>query len=133
MLRVVKIGPDKYVALTPTGEYGPLPAAVLIDTLRAAAYTTTDITAALHESDASWTNQRRSGEFSNRRYRSFDATHGYPAGPNLFYECLRCGGVVASAPSDNTHCACRNIMIDADYGRLNIHDHRLAKLFEAAD
>jgi len=132
-LRIVKTGADTYVALTPSGEVGPLPAAGLIDALRSAAYPMAEITGGLHEADASWTNQRTASEFPSRRYRSFDAARGYPAATNVFYECLRCGGVVASVQSKNAHCACRNITLDAEYGRLSIHDSGLVKLFEAAD
>jgi len=50
---------------------------------------------------------------------------------DLFYECLRCGESIPSRPVGSTHCKCRNIMIDVDYGRLSIEDHDKARLFRA--
>jgi hypothetical protein len=70
-----------------------------------------------------------SDENQKRSYHNFNPANGYPAGSNLYYECLRCGEVVPSRPSDSTHCQCRNIMIDVDYGRVKIQDHNQVKLF----
>jgi len=68
-----------------------------------------------------------------KSYHSFNPSAGYPAGSNLFYECQRCGEAVPSRPLDSTHCKCRNIMIDADYGRIDIEDHAQVKLFSLSD
>jgi len=65
----------------------------------------------------------------NKKYIQFDPNEGYPIGDDLFYECLHCGEVVPSSPSESTHCECRNIMIDIDYGRIKIQDHSLVKLY----
>lgn len=65
-------------------------------------------------------------------YQDYNPSSGYPAGRELFYECLRCGENIPSLPSDSTHCRCRNIMIDVDYGRIKIQDHTHAKLFSVA-
>lgn len=70
-----------------------------------------------------------SSENTKRSYHNFDPTSGYPAGSNLFYECQRCGEIVPSRPQDSTHCQCRNIMIDVDYGRIKIQDAARVKLF----
>jgi hypothetical protein len=64
-----------------------------------------------------------------RKYRAFDPLRGYPVGKFLFYECLRCGDVLPSSPSDSVHCTCRNIMIDVDAGRMSIQEPTEAKLF----
>jgi hypothetical protein len=72
-------------------------------------------------------------ENKKRSYHNFNPVNGYPAGSNLFYECLRCGEIVPSRPSDSTHCKCRNIMIDVDYGRIKIQDHAQIKLFSTMD
>ena len=64
-----------------------------------------------------------------RTYLKMDPSAGYAAGSNLFYECVRCGGVVPSRPPNSTHCECRNIMIDVDYGRIKVQDHTKTKLF----
>ena len=65
---------------------------------------------------------------SKRSYHSFDPSSGYPAGSALFYECLKCGVTVPSLPKESTHCRCRNIMIDAEYGRIKIRDHTRVRL-----
>lgn len=70
---------------------------------------------------------------SKREYRAFDPNFGYPTGPDLFYECLRCGRVLASRPGDSTSCECRNIVIDVDYGRIAIRDVGQARLFAKAN
>jgi hypothetical protein len=70
-----------------------------------------------------------STENTNRTYHDFDPEIGYPAGSNLFYECMRCGDVIPSVPLDSTSCKCRNVMIDTDYGRVSVQDHILVKLF----
>lgn len=68
---------------------------------------------------------------SNREYRAFNPTMGYPADESLFYECLRCGDVVPSKPDDSAHCKCRNIMVDVDYGRMDVQDATKVRLFKA--
>ena len=64
-----------------------------------------------------------------RKYHSFNAKLGYPAGSNLFYECTGCGEVMPSFPDDSIVCSCRNISIDIDYGRISIKNHDLVKVF----
>lgn len=65
----------------------------------------------------------------NRKYKDFDSRKGYPATRGLFYECTRCGEVIAALPDDNVRCKCRNISIDIDYGRINVEDPSHVKLF----
>ena len=65
-----------------------------------------------------------------REYLDFDSSSGYPASKEMWYECSKCGDTVESYPDDSTHCTCRNIMIDADYGRIVIQDHSKVKLFK---
>jgi hypothetical protein len=64
-----------------------------------------------------------------KTYQSFDPTKGYPAGSNLFYECLKCGEVVPSYPKDDTGCKCGNIAIDVSGARMFVQDHGQIKLF----
>ena len=66
---------------------------------------------------------------NKRIYHSFNPSSGYPAGNDLFYECLKCGEVIPSLPKDSIACSCRNLSIDVDYGRVSIKDHNLVKLF----
>ncbi len=58
---------------------------------------------------------------------SFNPAQGYPAGDDLYYECLKCGELIPSFPQDNISCKCANISIDKDYGRMTIWDHALAR------
>lgn len=71
----------------------------------------------------------RDDQKTKREYRAFDPNLGYPTGPDLFYECLRCGRVLPSRPAECIQCDCRNIVIDADYGRIAIRDAAQARLF----
>ena len=66
---------------------------------------------------------------SHRLYFGFSPTSGYPAQDNVYYECLKCGDVVPSRPSDSIHCKCRNIMIDVDYGRIKIQEPAQVRMF----
>jgi hypothetical protein len=47
-----------------------------------------------------------------------------PKGKDLYYKCLRCGGIIPSQPTDNVGCECGNVFIDVDYFRLAIEDYR---------
>jgi len=67
---------------------------------------------------------------NDREYLTFNPAKGYPADKTLFYECLDCNEVVPSMPNDNAHCKCRNIMIDIDYGRIDIQDVNKVRLFK---
>ena len=69
---------------------------------------------------------------AKRSYFSFNPEVGYPAAVNIFYECLGCGGVLPSLPTDSVHCKCRNIMIDTDYGRVAVTDHSKVRCFTVA-
>jgi hypothetical protein len=62
----------------------------------------------------------------------FDPSVGYPFGNNLYYECLKCGVIIPSSPKDCIQCACGNIRIDPDYGRVGVKDSRLMKIFQLA-
>jgi len=57
-----------------------------------------------------------------RSYLDFDPKQGYPAGRDITYECTACGGTVASMPSNDEAwcCACRNVRVDGDAGRVSI-------------
>ena len=64
-----------------------------------------------------------------RKYIKFNPVFGYPVDHNLFYECLICGDIISSIPLENWYCKCRNIMIDIDYGRIDIQEASKIKLF----
>ncbi len=68
-----------------------------------------------------------------RRYLRFDVTQGFPAGDNLYYECLRCSDFVPSLPDDNIACSCENIAIDVDYGRVHVDDPNKLRAFLVVD
>lgn len=67
---------------------------------------------------------------SPRVYWSFDHTTGYPVGPNLYYECLRCGEVLPSLPDDSCQCNCWNIGIEIGFSRIAVDDPTQVRLFE---
>lgn len=52
----------------------------------------------------------------------YDPKMGTPAGPSLVYTCAICGAEVRSIPAHHERwtCACRNISIDPDAGRLSL-------------
>ena len=62
------------------------------------------------------------------QYVEFDPKQGYPRGPDLSYECLRCHKIVPSMPQGNTWCDCYNLCIDVDAGRLAVKDDSLLRL-----
>jgi len=55
-------------------------------------------------------------------YVKFDVSRGYPAGDNLYYQCLCCGDSIPSLPKDSVACSCGGIAIDVDYGRVHVDD-----------
>jgi hypothetical protein len=57
---------------------------------------------------------------------------GYPAGPDIFYECGICGESVPSQPPDAEACSCRNIIVDADAGRVSVKDPSRFKAYRIA-
>lgn len=64
----------------------------------------------------------------SRRYRALKAGDGYPAASHIFYECGICGNAI---PSHLTGaCSCRNIMVDADAGRVSIEDNVKFRVYE---
>lgn len=61
-------------------------------------------------------------EVMKRKYIMFDATKGYPAGARVRYECGICGATLASMPDHSTACKCRNIIVDAEAGRVAVKE-----------
>jgi hypothetical protein len=55
---------------------------------------------------------------------------GYPAGKNIYYECLICGVIVESRPEHFAECKCKNITVDTAGGRLSITDPTKFKIFK---
>lgn len=58
-----------------------------------------------------------------------DVRGGYPAGADIFYECGICGESVLSMPPDAEACSCRNIIVDADAGRVSVKDAGRFKVY----
>ncbi|MBK9000129.1 MAG: hypothetical protein IPM35_30800 [Myxococcales bacterium] len=63
---------------------------------------------------------------------AFDPMLGYPAGPRIRYECVACGSAVWSMPDhdDPWRCACGNLTVDGDAGRVSVKDHGLLEIVE---
>jgi hypothetical protein len=60
---------------------------------------------------------------------TFNPREGYPAKLGHFYECMRCGDVVASVPKETGGCKCDNIFIDVEAERMAVRDVTQLKLF----
>lgn len=58
----------------------------------------------------------------SRKYLFLNPLGGYPTGPDIFYECGICGDSVPSMPDNAAACSCRNIVVDADAGRVSVKD-----------
>jgi len=56
----------------------------------------------------------------SRKYLFINPFGGYPAGTDIFYECRICGESVPSMPENAAACVCRNIVVDADAGRVAV-------------
>lgn len=67
-----------------------------------------------------------------KTYVEFNAGAGFPQGADLYYECQECHTLLSSSPNDNTHCACFNIRIDVEAGRMAVRDHALVRLVRIA-
>ncbi len=64
-----------------------------------------------------------------RQYIPLDPDLGYPAGDGIYYECVRCGDILHSAPPDPVTCKCHNIRIDVDAGRLAVAEVSEIRVF----
>ena len=53
-----------------------------------------------------------------------------PCRKGVFYECVKCGGIIPSDTMDNVRCSCRNVFIDADAGRISFLDSSKVRCFE---
>ncbi len=58
----------------------------------------------------------------DRTYLPNDFSAGYPAGELIYYECALCATSVPSMPRNAAACKCRNIIVDADAGRVAVKD-----------
>jgi len=68
---------------------------------------------------------------NQRTYSHADFRKGYPAGHTLFYECLRCGETLLSAPENEiVQCRCHNITIDPLDGRMSVADNSQIRLYQ---
>ncbi len=59
---------------------------------------------------------------------AYDFKKGYPAGIDLFYECVTCHQRLPSIPVDNIGCSCGNIFIDIDAGRFSAENDEHVRL-----
>ena len=65
-----------------------------------------------------------------KKYIEFDFSKGFPAGERIRYECGICGDSIASTPKYSATCKCRNIIVDADAGRVAVKDPAKLKAYE---
>jgi hypothetical protein len=54
------------------------------------------------------------------RVLDFDPARGVPAGSRIVYACDECGDRIASMPARAAACACGNVAVDFDAGRVKI-------------
>jgi hypothetical protein len=54
------------------------------------------------------------------RLLEFDPARGVPAGSRIVYACGDCGDRIASMPAQEAACACGNVAVDFDAGRVSI-------------
>ena len=47
----------------------------------------------------------------------------YPRSDDVYFECLECGYLLSSNPSDSGGCTCGNVFLDVDAARLGVKDH----------
>ena len=57
-----------------------------------------------------------------RMYFKLDHSRGYSAGDDVYYECEICHSSIPSRPSNAAACECRNLVVDADAGRVSVKD-----------
>lgn len=50
----------------------------------------------------------------------FDPSKGFPVGDDISYTCEMCGESLPSLPVNAVACKCRNIVVDADAGRVSV-------------
>lgn len=70
---------------------------------------------------------------ARRRYFQIDWSKGFPAGDNLYYECLCCGESIPYLPVDNVACSCENIAINVDCGRVHADEPGQVRAFLVVD
>lgn len=70
---------------------------------------------------------------ADREYLELNPAQGYPLGPDLYYECLRCGDVLPSEPDDDVNCTCRNLGIDVGFSRMVVLDRSKVRLFRRVE
>ena len=66
-----------------------------------------------------------------KNYIQFDPATGYPAGSSVYYECTECGELLPSLPAYAVACKCRNIVVDADAGRVSVRKPEMFRAFES--
>lgn len=53
-------------------------------------------------------------------YLIIQSLFGFPVAADIYYECRICGDTVPSRPENSAACSCRNIVVDADAGRISV-------------
>ncbi|WP_157395771.1 hypothetical protein [Pseudomonas sp. GM48] len=67
---------------------------------------------------------------TEKKYINFEASRGFPAGERIRYECEICGETLLSMPQNAAACKCRNIIVDADAGRISVKSPEKMKAYE---
>ena len=64
-----------------------------------------------------------------RKYFTIDPSHSTPRGPDILYECLKCGDIIPSTEEARgpSACTCRSITLDFDAFRATFKDPAAAR------
>ena len=68
-----------------------------------------------------------------RNYVRFDFDAPYKPVPGLWFECLRCGGVVRSLPKLAWHCECGDVSMDVAQCVFEVADPARVRAFYRED
>jgi len=69
---------------------------------------------------------------SIRSYLRLNSAEGLPAGRGIWFECECCGDSLPSQPEHAIACSCRNVVVDADAGRVAVKDHSKLRAYETS-
>ncbi len=64
-----------------------------------------------------------------RNYIKYDPQKRYFGDKNHFFECQICGNIISSFSKRTMNCKCKNIVVDAALGQVNIQETDKIKLF----
>jgi hypothetical protein len=67
-----------------------------------------------------------------KNFIQFDPSRGFPVGDDINYICGMCGESLPSLPVNAVACKCRNIVVDADAGRVSVKDESKIRAYHSS-